>query len=216
MDRRKLQRPPKALVQIRDRLGTASDRLLGDEAGLDEDVVRYWRLKAGVEAHSNSARGALPATGPVDPSNPSCWLLACGPRLACMARMSPVSVQRIFEDEDRARCFLENSRWPDGPFCPACCEPSAKADPRQPIRCRGCRAQYTVRQCSILHSTKIPLATWLRILYLIETEPRASKAHWLAPEIGLTLKTSWMVLKRVQAARLGFTRWSRTRPELTR
>ncbi len=214
IDRRHLPRPPEGLDRISARFGKVHDSVLAREVGLSDDQVRYWRLKTG-KGPKTSARGVLAGKAEAVPGAPNAWLLACGKRLADMERMSPRSVALLFQYEPRAQTFLENARWPKGIACEECSSAEVERQ-RFYFRCRGCKAYFTLRTGTVLHQTKIPLRKWLRTLYLLETEPRAVAAHWLYKEIGLTFKTTWMVLKRVQAARLGFTRWSRTNPELTR
>ena len=70
----------------------------------------------------------------------------------------------IFQNEDKARSFLEAQRWPDGPHCPSCgqldsvktipaksmmSKPSKKNPVSKPQKgwhhCNECRKRFTVR-----------------------------------------------------------------------
>src|SRR5713226_2063280 len=99
-----------------------------------------------------------------------------------------------FQDEDKAREYLEAARWPDGPVCPHCglvveaCkikfkEPDLEAlkltrkrhrKPRKGLwMCSGCRKQFSVTVKTIFEDSHIPLNKWLmahRIRYAMTGE----------------------------------------------
>src|ERR1041385_7452565 len=87
-----------------------------------------------------------------------------------------------FQDEDAARQFLENLRWPDGTVCPHCGligeayrivrkEPDLEKlkltrkryrKPQKGLwKCKGCRKQFTVTVKTIFEDSHIPLHKWL-------------------------------------------------------
>lgn len=78
-------------------------------------------------------------------------------------------------NEDQAREYFENLRWPDGPVCPFCgsniyCEitPNRKSRIRQGLyKCGICKKKYTVTIGTIMHQTHFPLLIWVKALYLI-------------------------------------------------
>ena len=54
-----------------------------------------------------------------------------------------------FTDETKSREYLENLRWPEGPFCPHCGSLDAtrlegKKHRAGLVQCNDCREQYTV------------------------------------------------------------------------
>ena len=132
------------------------------------------------------------------------WLLGCGPRLA---QLSLSTVQRLFADEARAAELLTVARWPLGLRCPLCGSSSAhdcRENRRLPLyKCPACNYQFTVTSGTVLHGTRVALGTWLRVLYLLETNPSALRVRRLARESGLSHKTAWMLLRRIEVAGAG-------------
>ena len=67
-----------------------------------------------------------------------------------------------FHDEDKAREWLEASRWPNGPFCPHCGSvkvASMGGEQHRPglFHCPDCRGQFTVLTGSVMERSHIPL-----------------------------------------------------------
>ena len=121
------------------------------------------------------------------------------------------SMLPLFSDEDKAREFLENKRWPDGnAYCPHCGEGdayrlTAKPDSKRPVRpgvwkCRGraCRKQFTVRIGTIFEESKIPLRKWLMAIHLMTSSKKGVSSHQIAREIDVTQKTAWFLCHRIR------------------
>src|SRR5215831_14898945 len=77
----------------------------------------------------------------------------------------------VFADEERCRRLVEALVWPKGRVCPACgYKRSIALAGRDMGRYRArpglyqcsCRFQFTATTRTRLHSTKLPLSTWLR------------------------------------------------------
>ncbi len=80
--------------------------------------------------------------------------------------------RKLFPDEGACRKYLEKVIWPLGRVCPHCgCLKSwlLKSDSTRPglYECSGCAGQFTVTTKTPLHSTKLPLQTWLMAMYFI-------------------------------------------------
>lgn len=203
-DRRRIPRPPAALAVIRERLGTAPDRVLGDEVGLDEEVVGYWRRKAGIPTWRNTQ--TLPPSGPVAADHPHAWLLTQG---ATLAARSERERRMLFDNEEAARAFLEEARWPEGPRCPRC--GGLPYVNRRVINgiailecgaAANCHSRFTVKTATPI-AGHIPCRTWLRILWLLATDLRAGTSRWLKGKVGLSAKSAWTALARLKAAQQG-------------
>lgn len=114
----------------------------------------------------------------------------------------------LFNDEDKAREFLEKKRWPDGiPYCPHCggegYELTAKPGSRSPGRkglkkCKVCRKQFTVRIGMIFEESKLPLSKWLLALQLMTASKKGISAHQMARELDVTVKTAWFLCHRIR------------------
>ena len=78
-----------------------------------------------------------------------------------------------FTDEDKAREFLEASRWPNGAFCPHC----GQLETVKPLGgksmgpgwyyCSDCREKFTVRVGTLYERSHIPLHKWLFATHLM-------------------------------------------------
>ena len=106
--------------------------------------------------------------------------------------------QEQFSNESVCRQFIEAIRWPNGRICPHCGHTTSciiRAKDRRPQRyfCQRCRRQFTVTTKTALHSTKLPLSTWLLSMYLIANSSKGIASTVLAKLIGTTQPTAWKV-----------------------
>jgi len=98
-----------------------------------------------------------------------------------------------FPDEVACRKYLERVIWPSGRVCPHCgCLDSwrIKGDSSRSglYECSGCSGQFTVTTKTPLHSTKLPLKTWLLAMYFIVTATCIAGGLRKAPKRGLSYK----------------------------
>lgn len=111
----------------------------------------------------------------------------------------------IFQDEAKAREYLEAQIWPDGPICPHCkAEDVTKlhgAAHRVGVhQCNVCREQFTVTVGSIFERSKVPLTKWLLAVHLLCGSKKGMSAHQLHRMLGLTYKTAWFMAHRIRKA----------------
>ena len=111
-----------------------------------------------------------------------------------------------FTDEDKARDFLEASRWPDGPVCPFCgqLETVAKLGGKSMgpgwYYCSGCQDKFTVRVGTIYERSHIPLHKWLLATHLVFASKKGMSALQLSRMLGITYKSSWFMCHRIREA----------------
>ena len=72
----------------------------------------------------------------------------------------------MFSDEAEAVRWLEELRWPNGPFCPKCGSFNVQAGIRHKTmthRCRDCanRPMFSLRMGTIMEGTKLPYRVWV-------------------------------------------------------
>jgi transposase-like protein len=109
-----------------------------------------------------------------------------------------------FTDEDKAREFLETSRWPDGPFCPFCgqLDMVAKLGGKSMgpgwYYCSDCRDKFTVRVGTIMERSHIPMHKWLFASHLIVSSKKGMSALQLSRMLGITYKSSWFMCHRIR------------------
>lgn len=116
-----------------------------------------------------------------------------------------------FSTEDKARKFLEETLWPNGPVCPHCnsvnesfrLEPKAgsKTHVRPGVwKCRKCRKQYTVRVGTIFEDSHIPLYKWLLAIHLLCASKKGMSSHQIHRQLGITYKAAWFMTHRIRFA----------------
>lgn len=104
----------------------------------------------------------------------------------------------MFPDEEVCRQYLERTIWHQGRICPHCkCQQSwllAGPSVRKGLyECAECGRQFTVTTKTPLHSTKLPLRTWLMAMYFMVNSSKGVSSVFLAKWIGVQQKTAWKV-----------------------
>ncbi|MCB2263599.1 MAG: IS1595 family transposase [Candidatus Thiosymbion ectosymbiont of Robbea hypermnestra] len=111
-----------------------------------------------------------------------------------------------FPDEESARVYFEQERWPNGIICPHCGSihiSECKDHKPMPYRCRDCRKHFSVRIGTVLEESKVPLKTWLLAIYMLTTARKGVPSTQLARELGVTQKTAWFLAHRIRETWLG-------------
>ena len=110
----------------------------------------------------------------------------------------------IFHDENAARGYLEQTRWPNGPFCPHCGEAEnirkLEGTSHRPglYQCRSCREQFTITVGTLYERSKVPLHKWMLATHLMTSSKKGYSAHQLHRTIGVTYKTAWFMAHRIR------------------
>ena len=116
-----------------------------------------------------------------------------------------------FNDEDKAREYMEFLRWGNaGPACPRCggTDPyrlTSKAESANPgrkglLKCRACRKQFTVTVGTVFEDSHIKLSTWIQAIYLIGASKKGISAHQLHRMLGITYRAAWFMAHRLRYA----------------
>jgi len=116
----------------------------------------------------------------------------------------------IYLNEDAAREYLEQKRWPDGAVCPHCGATGAyklqpKANSNRPVRngvwkCKACRKQFTVTVGTIFEGSHIPLYQWLSAIQFLCASKKGMSAHQLHRMLNITYKSAWFMAHRIRYA----------------
>lgn len=109
-----------------------------------------------------------------------------------------------FQDEDVCRQYLEKTIWHNGRTCPHCKSqkswPLSGPSTRKGLyECSGCGNQFTVTTKTPLHSTKLPLRTWLMAMYFIVNSSKGISSIFLAKWIGVSQKSAWKIGHAIRA-----------------
>jgi len=109
----------------------------------------------------------------------------------------------VFGDEQQCRRLLETMVWPKGRICPACGYKSSipiagrdmgrRTARPELYQCSSgdCRFQFTVTTHTPLHSTKLPLSTWLKAVWLMLQSDKGLSSVRLAEALGVSQPTAW-------------------------
>jgi transposase-like protein len=130
----------------------------------------------------------------------------------------PKLMDRI-PDEPSAYKFLEQMRWGNDPFCPHCHSGNVvylnpadgstrktrtgSRSSRRVWKCRDCRKQFSVLTGTVFHGTKIPVRTWIFVVFEMCTSKNGVAAREVERKYGVTNKTAWFMLHRIREAMKG-------------
>lgn len=126
--------------------------------------------------------------------------------------------------EADARKLFERMRWPNGVHCifedcggaevyrltvKASTRKNGKfVGPRSLYKCKACRRQFSVTKGTVIEDSKIPLRTWLQVMYRMCSSKKSVSAHQIRREFGLTYEAAWFLCHRI---RFGMTEKNPTR-----
>ncbi|MES9895760.1 MAG: IS1595 family transposase [Candidatus Thiodiazotropha endolucinida] len=111
-----------------------------------------------------------------------------------------------FLDADKAREYLEQQRWPNGPVCPHCggdtkvYKMKSKAARPGLYKCGDCRKQFTVTVGTLFEGSRVPLNKWLMAVHLMCASKKGISSHQLHRMLGVTYKTAWFMTHRIREA----------------
>lgn len=116
--------------------------------------------------------------------------------------------RKQFPNEGACRKYLEKVVWPHGRVCPHCgCLKSwslSGTSARSGLyECSGCKRQFTVTTKTPMHSTKLPLRTWLLAMYFLINSSKGVSSVFLAKWLGVTQKTAWKIGHGIRAMMAG-------------
>ena len=113
----------------------------------------------------------------------------------------------VFQDESKAREWLEACRWPNGPVCPHCgtvgdriAKLEGKAHRPGLYQCYECHSQFSVTVGTLYERSHIPLHKWLLATHLMTASKKGISAHQLHRMLGITYKSAWFMAHRIREA----------------
>jgi transposase-like protein len=134
--------------------------------------------------------------------------------------VSKTNILRIAEripDEAAAYEYLEGLRWHGSPVCPHCgnedrcyfLKPSngksratrtGKPTQRRLWKCGACRKQFSVLTDTIMHGTKIPVRTWVFVIFEMCASKNGVSAREIERKYGLCPRSAWFLTQRIREA----------------
>lgn len=93
-------------------------------------------------------------------------------------------------------------RWPQGFVCPKCAETKhCLLKHRVLAQCYGCRRQTSITANTVFASTKLPLRTWFKALYLLSVATGPYPTAKLARELGIPYGSAWRLRRKINGGR---------------
>lgn len=136
-----------------------------------------------------------------------------------MERISIPSLANQITTEHDAYVFMEQLRWGaenEGRRCPHCAgerayylKPSegtarktrtGSSSERRVWKCATCRKQFSVLTGTIFHGTKVPLRTWLFVVFQMCASKNGISSREVERTYNLSPKTAWFMLHRIREA----------------
>lgn len=134
-------------------------------------------------------------------------------------KLSIPALANKIQTEGDAYVFMERMRWGtenERLACPHCGHDKAyflnpangvnrktrtgSASQRRVWKCAACRKQFSVLTGTIFHGSKVPLRTWLFIVFAMCSNKNGISAREIERTYGLTPKTAWFVTHRIREA----------------
>ncbi|MGC2190897.1 MAG: IS1595 family transposase [Candidatus Dormiibacterota bacterium] len=132
--------------------------------------------------------------------------------------LTVISIAERIPTEADAYKFLEELRWGSGqPTCPHCAciddhyfltakggaarkTRTGTMSQRRVWECRACHQQFSVLTGTIMHGTKIPVRTWVFVIFELCSSKNGVAAREIERKYHLTPKTAWYLLHRIREA----------------
>lgn len=131
-----------------------------------------------------------------------------------MEKLTMVGLAEKVPDEAAAYEFMERLRWKRGVRCPHCSGEDCRylnpengksrrtrtgaTSARRVWQCRGCRKQFSVLTGTVMHGTKIPVRTWLFVMFEMSANKNGIAAREVERRYGLCPKSAWFMLHRLR------------------
>lgn len=127
------------------------------------------------------------------------------------------SLMKQVPDENAAYELMEKLRWHGQPVCSHCgsvaqhyfLKPrddegrrtrTGAVSHRRVWKCKDCRRQFSVLTGTIFHGTKIPLRTWLFVVFEMCASKNGVAAREIERKYVLTPKSAWFMVHRIREA----------------
>lgn len=134
-----------------------------------------------------------------------------------MNKTTVMTLAKTIKTEADAYTYMERLRWPNGPVCPHCgsvelhyfLKPRDGAarktrtgapTERRVWKCKTCRKQFSVITGTVFHGTKVPLHTWLMVVFEMCANKNGIAAREISRKYDVAPKTAWFMTHRLREA----------------
>src|SRR5438093_884783 len=135
-------------------------------------------------------------------------------------RVSETNILRLAErisDEGAAYEYLEELRWHGSPIYPHCgnedrcyflnpangksrATRTGAPTQRRLWKCGACRRQFSVLTDTVMHGTKIPVRTWVFVIFEMCASKNGVSAREIERKYGLCPRSAWFLTQRIREA----------------
>ncbi len=125
-----------------------------------------------------------------------------GPGRSDRKGLGIIELINMFPDEESARKWLEDIRWPNGerhcPHCGSLKTSIVKSKKPMQYHCGDCRKYFSVRVGTVMQSANVPLRKWVIAMYLMSTSLKGVSSMKLHRDLGVTQKTAWLMSQKIR------------------
>ena len=119
--------------------------------------------------------------------------------------MTLLEVADRFGDEERAKAWIAEQRWPDGPHCPYCGSVNVQSNIKHKTmthRCRDCEGKpmFSLKTGTVMEGSNLKYRVWAVGIYLFTTSIKGVSSMKLHRELGIGQKAAWFMLHRLRKA----------------
>ena len=121
-----------------------------------------------------------------------------------------MQVADMFRDEETARDWIAERRWPEGPHCPKCGSFNVQSNIKHKTmthRCRDCttesgksKTMFTVKTGTIMEASNISYRAWAVGIYMFMTNIKGVSSMHLHRELGISQRAAWFMMHRLRLA----------------
>ena len=130
--------------------------------------------------------------------------MAKGPGKHYREGVTMMAIAGMFSTDDKATQWFESWMWPGGEIvCMKCGSLDAyrvKSRKPMPYRCRDCRQYFSLKTCTAMEDSKLPLRLWGWAIYLEMTNLKGVASMKLSRDLGIRQATAWHMLHRIREA----------------
>lgn len=113
--------------------------------------------------------------------------------------------QKIFPDNDSARMYLVNKRWPTKVSCPYCnfSDKIYRIENNKRFKCgsKSCHKKFSVSVGTMFESTNAPLIKWFGVMWLLSNPYyRTMSIVQISLCVGLTYTACWKMVKKIRSS----------------
>ena len=117
--------------------------------------------------------------------------------------MTLLEVADMFGDEEKAKAWIAEQRWPDDPYCPYCGSFNVQSNIKHKTmthRCRDCEGKpmFSLKTGTVMEGSNLKYRAWAVGIYLFTTNIKGISSMKLHRELGIGQKAAWFMLHRLR------------------